>query len=72
MMPSFENAMGKDFMDKFPKPLWGRNSTPEEQAHVLTFLNSDLASYVTGANFYVDGGFYGGMTTNSIDLSVFG
>ena len=72
MMPSFENYMGKEFMDKFPKPLWGRNSTPEEQAHVLAFLNCDAASYVTGANVYADGGFYGGMTTGSIDLSVFG
>jgi NAD(P)-dependent dehydrogenase (short-subunit alcohol dehydrogenase family) len=69
MMPSFVEAMGKDFMDKFPKPLWGRNSTPEEQAHVLTFLNSDAASYVTGANVYADGGFNGGMTTGTIDLS---
>lgn len=72
MMPSFEQFMGKDFMDKFPKPLWGRNSTPEEQAHVLAFLNSDAASYVTGANVYSDGGFHGGMTTGTIDLSVFG
>jgi NAD(P)-dependent dehydrogenase (short-subunit alcohol dehydrogenase family) len=69
MMPSFEQAMGKDFMDRFPKPLWGRNSTPEEQAHVLAFLNSDAASYVTGANVYSDGGFNGGMTTGTIDLS---
>jgi NAD(P)-dependent dehydrogenase (short-subunit alcohol dehydrogenase family) len=69
MMPSFEKYMGKEFMDKFPKPLWGRNSTPEEQAHVIVFLNSDAASYVTGANVYSDGGFYGGMTTGSIDLS---
>jgi NAD(P)-dependent dehydrogenase (short-subunit alcohol dehydrogenase family) len=72
MMPSFEQAMGKDFMDKFPKPLWGRNSTPEEQAHVLAFLNCDAASYMTGANVYVDGGFNGGMVTGTIDLSVFG
>jgi NAD(P)-dependent dehydrogenase (short-subunit alcohol dehydrogenase family) len=72
MMPSFENYMGKEFMDKFPKPLWGRNSTPEEQAHALIFLNSDAASYVTGSNLYVDGGFHGGMTTGTIDLSVFG
>lgn len=72
MMPSFEEYMGKDFMDRFPKPLWGRNSTPEEQAHALVFLNSDAASYITGANLYVDGGFNGGMVTSSIDLSVFG
>jgi NAD(P)-dependent dehydrogenase (short-subunit alcohol dehydrogenase family) len=72
MMPSFEQFMGKEFMDKFPKPLWGRNSTPEEQAHVLAFLNSDAASYVTGSNVYADGGFNGGMVTGTIDLSVFG
>ncbi len=65
MMPSFEQYMGKDFMDSFPKPL-GRNSTPEEQAHILVFLNSDAASYITGANVYVDGGFTAGLTTNRL------
>jgi NAD(P)-dependent dehydrogenase (short-subunit alcohol dehydrogenase family) len=64
MMPSFENAMGKDFMDKFPKPLWGRNSTPEEQGHVVVFLNSDAANYITGTNIYADGGFSAGMLTS--------
>ena len=43
MMPSFEAYMGKDFMDRFPKPLGGRNSTPEEQGHLVVFLNSDAA-----------------------------
>ncbi len=65
MMPSFENYMGKDFMDAFPKPL-GRNSTPDEQAHILVFLNSDMASYITGANVYTDGGFWAGLTTNRL------
>ena len=70
MMPSFENAMGKDFMDKFPKPLWGRNSTPEEQGHVVVFLNCDAANYITGANVYADGGFSAGMRTDRLDFSV--
>jgi NAD(P)-dependent dehydrogenase (short-subunit alcohol dehydrogenase family) len=70
MMPSFEQYMGKDFMDRFPKPLWGRNSTPEEQAHAVVFLNSDAASYITGTNLYVDGGFSAGMLTNRLDFSV--
>jgi NAD(P)-dependent dehydrogenase (short-subunit alcohol dehydrogenase family) len=70
MMPSFENAMGKDFMDKFPKPLWGRNSTPEEQGHVVVFLNSDAANYITGTNVYADGGFSAGMLTGRLDFSV--
>ncbi|MCL4446504.1 MAG: coniferyl-alcohol dehydrogenase [Actinobacteria bacterium] len=67
MMPSFEEYMGKDFMDSFPKPL-GRNSTPEEQAHILVFLNSDAASYITGANVYVDGGFSAGLTTGRLGI----
>jgi NAD(P)-dependent dehydrogenase (short-subunit alcohol dehydrogenase family) len=67
MMPSFEASMGKDFMDSFPKPL-GRNSTPEEQAHLLVFLNSDAASYITGANVYSDGGFHAGLTTGRLGI----
>jgi NAD(P)-dependent dehydrogenase (short-subunit alcohol dehydrogenase family) len=67
MMPSFEAYMGKEFMDAFPKPL-GRNSTAEEQAHILVFLNSDAASYLTGANVAVDGGFTAGMTTGTLGL----
>ncbi len=70
MMPDFENAMGKDFMDRFPKLLHGRNSTPEEQGHVVVFLNSDAASYITGTNVYADAGFSAGMYTNRLDFSV--
>jgi NAD(P)-dependent dehydrogenase (short-subunit alcohol dehydrogenase family) len=70
MMPSFEAYMGKDFMDRFPKPLGGRNSTPEEQGHLVVFLNSDAASYITGTNVYADGGFSAGMLTSRLDFSV--
>lgn len=69
MMPSFEDYVGKDFMDRFPKPLGGRYSTPEEQAHVLVFLNSDAASHLTGANVYVDAGFSAMMLTGRVDWS---
>src|SRR5919197_690006 len=34
----------------------GRESSPEEQAWPLVFLNSEAASYVNGANLVVDGG----------------
>jgi NAD(P)-dependent dehydrogenase (short-subunit alcohol dehydrogenase family) len=72
MMPSFENYMGKDFMDRFPKPLWGRNSTAEEQGHVVVFLNSEAANYITGTNVYADGGFSAGMLTSRLDFSALG
>ena len=69
MMPHFEQAVGKDFMANFPKPLWGRNSRPEEQAWPLLFLNSPRASYVTGVQFDADAGFKAGMFTGQIDPS---
>ena len=68
MMPAFEEAMGKDFMNSFPKPI-GRNARAEEQAYPLLFLNSDGASYIAGHNLMVDGGFLGGVMTGQVDVS---
>jgi NAD(P)-dependent dehydrogenase (short-subunit alcohol dehydrogenase family) len=68
MMPDFEETVGKEFMENFPVPL-GRRSTPDEQAWPLIFLNSKLASYVTGENVITDGGTMGAVMTGSIDIS---
>jgi NAD(P)-dependent dehydrogenase (short-subunit alcohol dehydrogenase family) len=69
MMPHFEQAMGKAYMDNFPKPV-GRNARPEEQAWPLVFLNCPRASYITGTALFVDGGFTGGLFTGQVDASV--
>ena len=69
MMPHFEDAMGKDYMDAFPKPI-GRNSRPEEQAWPLVLLGSPRCSYVVGTALFADGGFTGGLFTGQVDPSV--
>lgn len=68
MMPSFVEMMGEDFFNKFPKPV-GQNSTPEEQAWAIVMLNSPRSSYVAATNVFTDGGFSGGMFTDSIDFA---
>lgn len=69
MMPHFEQAVGKDFMSNFPKPLWGRNARADEQAWPLLFLNSPRSSYVTGTQLDADAGFKAGIFTGQIDPS---
>jgi NAD(P)-dependent dehydrogenase (short-subunit alcohol dehydrogenase family) len=68
MMPDFEHYVGKEFMENFPVPL-GRRSTPDEQAWPLIFLNSKLASYITGENLVTDGGTMGAVMTGGIDIT---
>ena len=69
MMPEFEKAVGKQYMDDFPVPL-GRHAVAEEQAWPLVFLNSPRCSFVTGLQFEADGGFKGGLFTGQIDPAV--
>ena len=35
----------------------GRMASPEEIAELAYFINSDAGSFVTGANYNIDGGF---------------
>ncbi len=69
MMPEFEKAVGKKYMDEFPVPL-GRHALAEEQAWPLVFLNSPRASFLTGHQLDVDGGFKGALFTGQIDPKV--
>src|SRR3546814_4160066 len=62
MMKEFESATKASVLEAAAQPI-NRRSTPEEQAGPLVFLNSDVASYVNGVCFYVDGGFMAGLAT---------
>jgi NAD(P)-dependent dehydrogenase (short-subunit alcohol dehydrogenase family) len=68
MMPAFVEQTGAAFFERYPKPI-GRNSTAEEQAWPLAFLNSDAASYISGENLYTDGGACSGVLNGSIDAA---
>jgi NAD(P)-dependent dehydrogenase (short-subunit alcohol dehydrogenase family) len=69
MMPEFEKAVGKQYMDDFPVPL-GRHAIAAEQAWPMVFLNSPRSSFVTGVQLDADGGFKGGLFTGQIDPKV--
>ncbi len=68
MMPEIVADVGQEFMDAYPKPL-GRNSTAEEQAWPLVFLNSDAASAVSGNVIFSDQGAAGGIFTGQVDIA---
>jgi NAD(P)-dependent dehydrogenase (short-subunit alcohol dehydrogenase family) len=57
-----EQTIGVELYRSLRLPM-DRYGTPEEQAWALAFLNSDAASYVTGANLFVDGGMLAGTLT---------
>jgi NAD(P)-dependent dehydrogenase (short-subunit alcohol dehydrogenase family) len=68
MMPEFEKAAGADMIRAFEGPFY-RKAQPEEQAWPLAFLVTDVASYITGVNLIVDGGFLAGAMTGAIDVA---
>ena len=67
MLPEFEKAAPPGMIRAFYGPL-DRAARPEEMGWPLVFLNSDAATFITGLNLIVDGGFVAGMTTGAIDL----
>ena len=55
--PYIENAMPEVYKGTLAQQPMGRMGTPEEIASCIAFLASPAASWVTGINMVVDGGF---------------
>jgi NAD(P)-dependent dehydrogenase (short-subunit alcohol dehydrogenase family) len=66
ILDQLRTAYGQGFLDDIPKPL-GRVSGPAEQASVLLFLNSRVASYISGQVVWVDGGNVGAAIARELE-----
>jgi NAD(P)-dependent dehydrogenase (short-subunit alcohol dehydrogenase family) len=66
ILDQLRTKYGQDYLDSFPKPL-GRVSNPDEQAAVLTFLNSQAAGFITGQVIWVDGGNIAGRVAATLE-----
>ena len=51
---SWENKSRRKKIEN--KTILGRWGTPEDLSGIIVFLSSDSSSYITGQDFYVDGG----------------
>jgi NAD(P)-dependent dehydrogenase (short-subunit alcohol dehydrogenase family) len=66
MLAHSAGTVGKQYLETFPTPM-NRLARPEEIASVIAFLMSDAASFVTGQNIWIDGGFTAGVDIGEID-----
>jgi NAD(P)-dependent dehydrogenase (short-subunit alcohol dehydrogenase family) len=66
MLAQFDALVGRDWMETHMQGFLGRNSRPDEQAWALAFLNSDAASFVSGANLFVDAGYSGALSVGVV------
>ena len=68
ILPDFRVSMGESLLDSV-SALVGRNGRPEEIARVVCFLADPDASWVSGCNVVVDGGFFGAVASGALDLA---
>jgi hypothetical protein len=61
-----EKAGTRAMVDAYPNPLFGRITTPEEQAWPLVLLNSPRNTGVTGTVLFTDQGVAGGLMTGAL------
>lgn len=69
LLVDFRKTMSDKVIDWNIAQAGGRLMTADEVAAPLAFLGSPAASYVSGVNLVVDGGFSAAMTTGQLDFS---
>ncbi len=69
LLPDFRETMGEAMIDWTAHEATGEYVQPGEVANLLAYLGSDAASYISGTNVNIDGGFQGGVITGQIDFS---
>lgn len=69
LLTDFKQTMTEKVIDWTVSQGTGEYVTAREVANLLAYLGSDAASYVSGVNVNIDGGFEGAMTTGQVDFS---
>ena len=69
LLPDFKATMSAEVIDWTAAQATGEYVTPQEVANLLAYLGSDAASYISGTNVNIDGGFAGGTITGQVDFS---
>jgi NAD(P)-dependent dehydrogenase (short-subunit alcohol dehydrogenase family) len=69
LLADFRKTMSDKVIDWNIAQAGGRLMSAREVATPLAFLGSDGASYISGVNLVVDGGFLAAMTTGQVDFS---
>lgn len=63
MQRSIKGGASRRMSERFPIP---RGADPEEVTAAVLFLASSVASFITGAEFNVDGGWNAGMIPDEV------
>ena len=69
LLPAFKETLSEQVIDWTTDQATGEYVQPIEVANLLAYLGSDAATYISGTNVNIDGGFQGGIITGQVDMS---
>jgi len=69
LLPDFKATMSAEIIDWTTEQATGEYVQAWEVANLLAYLGSDAATYISGTNVNIDGGFAGGTITGQVDFT---